>query len=95
MQNKSLDDFIRMISELGTVNVIFVICAAVFAMSWILLPFLVFTIQRSINKCGRELRLFNRKMDLIISRFLFESKEVRDSSSLDTINSTTTDGQAT
>ncbi len=57
MQNKSLDDFIRMISELGTVNVIFVICAAVFAMSWILLPFLVFTIQRSINKCGRELRL--------------------------------------
>ena len=95
MQNKSLDDFIRMISELGTVNVIFVICAAVFAMSWILLPFLVFTIQRSINKCGRELRLFNRKADLIISRFLFECKESKDASSLDTINSTTTDGQVT
>ena len=95
MQNKSLDDLIRMLSELGTVNVIFVICAAVFAVSWILLPFLVFTIQRSINKCGRELRLFNRKVDLIISRILFEPKESKDSSSLDPINSTTTDGHVT
>ena len=95
MQNKSLDDLVRMISELGTVNVIFVICAAVFAISWILLPFLVFTMQRSINKCSRELRLFNRKADLIISRILFESKELKDSSSLDTIKTATTDGQVT
>ena len=95
MQNKSLDDLVRMISELGTVNVIFVICAAVFAISWILLPFLVFTMQRSINKCSRELRLFNRKADLIISRILFESKELKDSSSLDTMKTATTDGQVT
>ena len=84
-----------MISELGTVNVIFVICAAVFAISWILLPFLVFTMQRSINKCSQELRLFNRKADLIISRILFESKELKDSSSLDTMKTATTDGQVT
>ena len=95
MQNKSLDDLVRMISELGTVNVIFVICAAVFAISWILLPFLVFTMQRSINKCSQELRLFNRKADLIISRILFESKELKDSSSLDTMKTATTDGQVT
>jgi len=95
VQNKSLDDLVRMISELGTVNVIFVICAAVFAISWILLPFLVFTMQRSINKCSRELRLFNRKADLIISRILFESKELKDSSSLDTMKTATTDGQVT
>jgi ABC-type molybdate transport system permease subunit len=93
VQNRSMDDLIKMLSELGTVNVIFVICAAVFAMSWILLPFLVFAIQRSINKCGRELRSFNRKMDLIISRILFEYKEPKDLSSLDTINQKTTDGQ--
>jgi predicted RND superfamily exporter protein len=84
-----------MISELGIMGIIGMICATIFAISWILLPFLVSAVQRSTYNCSRELRALNSRMDLIISKIFFESKEPKELSPHDTINSTTTDGKIT
>ena len=84
-----------MISELGIGGIMVVICTTVFAISWILLPFLVSAVYRSTSNCNRELRALNRRIDLIISKIFFESKEAKELSSHETINSTTTDGKVT
>src|SRR5712691_2085281 len=95
LQNKPIHDLIGMISELGIVGIIVVICTTVFAISWILLPFLVSTVQRSTYSCSRELPALNRRVDLIMSKILFESKESKELSPHDTISPTTTDGKVT
>jgi len=95
LQNKPMHDLIGMISELGVVGIIIVICTTVFAISWISLPFLVSAVQKSTYSCSRELRALNRRMDLIMSKIFFESKESKELSPHDTISPTTTDGKVT
>jgi hypothetical protein len=67
-----------MLSELGLGGIIVVLCTSVFAISWILLPFLVSAVQRSTSNCSRELRALNRRMDLIMNKLFFESRELKD-----------------
>ena len=47
LQNKPIHDLIGMRSEVGVVGIMVVICTTVFAISLILLPFLVSTVQRT------------------------------------------------
>src|SRR6266446_1628244 len=94
VQNTSIDAFIRMISERGIMGILRVIGAAVFAISWMVLPCFVCAVQRSISHCSQELRALNSKMDLVIARMLFECNESNDLSPYDTTNSTIIDGKA-
>jgi hypothetical protein len=95
LQNKSIDELIRMLSELGIGGIIVVLCTSVFAISWILLPFLVSAVHRSTSNCSRELRALNRRMDLIMNKIFFEPKELKELAPHEPINSTTTDGKVT
>ena len=94
MDNTSLDAFIRMLSAHGILGILRVIGAAVFALSWMVLPCLIFAMQRSISHFSQELRALNRKMDLVIARLLFEGHESHDLSPYDTTPATIIDGKA-
>ena len=94
MDNTSLDAFIRMISEHGIMGIMRVIGVAVFALSWMVLPCLIFAMQRSISHFSQELRALNSKMDLVMARMLFEGKESNDLSPYDTTTATIIDGKA-
>jgi hypothetical protein len=94
VHNTSIDDLIRMISARGIMGILGVIGAAVFAISWMVLPCFVCAVQRSTSHCRQELRALNRKMDLVIHRMLFECKESQDLSPHETINPPIMDGKA-
>jgi len=94
VDNTSLDAFIRMIAAHGIMGILRVIGAAVFALSWLVLPCFVFAVQRSTDHCSQELRALNKKMDLVIARLLFESNESHELSPYDTTHATIIDGKA-
>ena len=94
MDNTSLDAFIRMLSAHGILGMLRVIGAAVFALSWMVLPCFVCAVQRSTSHCRQELQALNKKMDLVMARLLFEGNESHDLSPYDTTNATIIDGKA-
>ena len=94
MDNTSLDAFIRMISERGIMGIMRVIGTAVFALSWLVLPFVVSAVQRSTYHCSQEIRALNKKMDLVIARLLFECEASQDVSPDETIHPPIMDGKA-
>ena len=94
MDNTSLDAFIRMIAAHGILGILRVIGAAVFALSWLVLPWFVFVVQRSTDHCSQELRALNKKMDLVIARLLFECEASQDLSPDETIHPPIMDGKA-
>ena len=94
MDNTSLDDLIRMISAHGIMGILRVIGAAVFALSWMVLPCFVCAVQRSTSHCRQELQALNKKMDLVMARLLFEGHESHDLSPYDTTPATIIDGKA-
>jgi hypothetical protein len=94
VDNTSIDAFIRMIAERGIMGILRVIGAAVFALSWMVLPCFVFAVQRSTYHCSQELRALNSKIDLVMARMLFEGKASNDLSPYDTTNTTIIDGKA-
>ena len=93
MQHKLTDDLVRTISELGIVGLIAVLVTLVLAVFWLLLPFIVYAVQRSTSNCHRELRALNSKLEQILSKIEVASKASTDVSHLDTTHSTTTNGQ--
>ena len=94
MDNTSLDAFIRMIAAHGIMGILRVIGAAVFALSWLVLPCFVFAVQRSTDHCSQELRALNKKMDLVMARLLFECEASQDVSPDETIHPPIMDGKA-
>jgi len=54
MDNTSLDAFIRMIAAQGILGILRVIGAAVFALSWLVLPCFICAVQRSISIAARN-----------------------------------------
>ena len=94
MHNTSIDAFIRMISAREIMGMMRVIGAAVFAISWLVLPCFVFAVQRSIYHCSQELRALNRKMDLVMHRILLECEASQDLSPHETIHPPIMDGKA-
>ena len=94
MQNTSIDDLIRMVSTRGIMGILRVIGAAVFALSWMVLPCFVCAVQRSISHWSQELRALNSTMDLVMARMLFEGKESNGLSPYGPTNATIIDGKA-
>ena len=94
MHNTSIDAFIRMISAREIMGMMRVIGAAVFAISWMVLPCFVCAVQRSTSHCRQELQALNKKMDLVIARLLFECEASQDLSPHETINPPIMDGKA-
>ena len=96
LNHKLIDELIRTMSEVGIVGITGVIFTLVLAVFWLLLPFVVCAMQRSTYKSSRELRVLNKKMDLILSTIAAQSKVSKDFPPLDTVNSSiTTDGKVT
>jgi hypothetical protein len=93
LQHKLTDDLVRTISELGIVGIITMLVTLVLAVFWLLLPFIVWAVQRSTSHCRRELRALNSKLEQVLSKIEVASKASTDVSHLDTIHSTTTNGQ--
>jgi hypothetical protein len=94
VDNTSIDAFIRMIAERGIMGILRVIGAAVFALSWMVLPCFVCAVQRSTSHCSQELQALNKKMDLVIARLLFECRASQDLSPHETIHPPIVDGKA-
>ena len=94
MQHKLTDDLVRAISELGIVGIITMLITLILVAFWLLLPFMVWAVQRSTSNCRRELRALNSKLEQILSKIEVASKASTDVSHLDTTHSTTTNGQA-
>ena len=93
MPHKPMDDLVRTISELGIIGIIAVLVTLILTVFWLLLPFLVCAVQRSISNCRRELRVLNRTMEQMLSKIEVASKASTDVSHLDTTHSTTANGQ--
>ncbi len=94
MQNTSIDDLIRMISARGIMGILRVIGPAVFALSWLVLPFVVSAVQRSTSHCRQELQALHSKMDLVMHRILLECEASQDLSPHETIHPPIMDGKA-
>ena len=94
MDNTSLDAFIRMIAAHGILGILRVIGAAVFALSWLVLPCFVCAVQRSTDHCSQELRALNSKMDLAMPRILLAYEASQDLSPHETIPPPIMDGKA-
>ena len=73
------DDFMRGIQQFtsyyGTSGIIIVILVAILAVSWMLLPLVLYPLYGSVWHCSRELRIINRKLDQLIVNTYHESKE--------------------
>jgi hypothetical protein len=89
-----MDDLGRAISELDILSIVVVLCALSLAAFWILMPFLVCAVQRSISSCRRELRALNSKLEQILRTIEVQPKVSTDLSDSETTNSITTNGKA-
>jgi hypothetical protein len=94
LQHKLMDDLGRAISELDILSIVVVLCALSLAAFWILMPFLVCAVQRSISSCRRELRALNSKLEQILRTIEVQPKVSTDLSDSETTNSITTNGKA-
>ena len=84
-----MDDLVRAMSELGIIGIIAVLVTLILTVFWLLLPFLVCAVQRSISNCRRELRVLNSTLEQMLSKIEVASKASTDVSHLDTTHSTT------